>query len=172
MSVRSVDASSAVISILTAMLVGRDLEAELLASLLRAAESGTGKVGVVAGIAGIGKSALIEAVVDGALERSFSVRQVRGEPTQQTLPYAAVRLLLKDGSGPAQIKLLALLNAESESLESSVPVSTVALGLLAFFTEVSTDAPLLVAIDDAQWIDRRVWQCFDSWRVDYWPIAL
>lgn len=135
------------------MLVGRNFEANQLSDFLTDASKGISQVVVVAGVAGIGKTALLNEFGSTARERGFVVYPLVGDPSQMSSPFGALRHLLGDLPCQATHHLLGRLDSESDSLESSVPIATVALGLLSALTYHSVDRPVLLVVDDAQWID-------------------
>jgi DNA-binding CsgD family transcriptional regulator len=114
---------------------------------------------VLDGPAGIGKSTIWHAGVAGARGRSFEVLVSRPAEAERTLPYVVLSDLFADVE-PALMDRLevprrrafesALLRAESE-----LPVDPRALGvaILTLLSMLAQRAPVVVAIDDDQWID-------------------
>src|SRR5687768_9792880 len=75
-------------------LYGRDVELALLSSMLDCAATGTGGARIVRGDAGIGKSALLEAVAERARDGSMTVLSTRGVESEAHLPFAGFHQLL------------------------------------------------------------------------------
>src|SRR4051794_29257797 len=74
------------------MVVGRDEERRRIGDLLDAARDGRGGALVVAGEAGMGKTALLEEAVEQAAD--MRVLRARGVETEAMLPYAGLLSLL------------------------------------------------------------------------------
>ena len=120
-----------------------------------------GPVGLlVQGEPGIGKTTVVSAAVDAARERGHRVLQARPAEAESELSYAALGDLL--GShvdevrealpGPQRqaLEVALLLRAADEPAD---PLTT-ASALLTGLTLLSNAGPLVIAIDDAQWIDQ------------------
>ncbi|TDD64904.1 helix-turn-helix transcriptional regulator [Jiangella aurantiaca] len=135
----------------------RDRRAERtrLDRLVAEVHSGQGQVLVVRGEAGIGKSALLEYLVDQA--GGSRVIRASGVESEMELPFAGLHQLcgrmldLGDRLPRPQRDALAV----AFGLESGGPpdrflVGAATLGLL---TEASDRQPLLCVVDDAQWLD-------------------
>src|SRR4051794_9916847 len=113
------------------------------------------------GEAGIGKTTLwSQGLVSSAARRQRVLRCRPGERETQ-LAYAALGDLLSDVSDEALADLpapqrraleVALLRAEPEGEQSLQ--RAVGLGLLGVLRALADDAPTVLAIDDAQWLDR------------------
>lgn len=137
------------------MLVGRVAERtrvdRFLADVL---ERRSGSL-LVAGEAGAGKSALLAY----ARERAGSIRcvAVRGFESERDLPYAGLSLLLR----PLQRSLREVPEVQRSALGSALglgpPVAAdrfaAYAGVLSVLAVAAEQEPLLVVIDDAQWLD-------------------
>ena len=137
------------------LLVGRDVERARLDALLDAARAGRSEVLVVRGEAGVGKTTLL----DYAAGRAIGIRvlRARGVEAESGLAFAALDELLRpvlsclDGLPERQAAALRGALALSEASEvDRFAVYVATLGLLATAAE---KGPLLVLIDDAQWLD-------------------
>lgn len=115
---------------------------------------------VLEGEAGIGKTTLWLAAADQARERGFRVLSARAAEAESMLAYTVLADLLHDVAPPVladlpDIQRLAvdrvLLRASSEGPPTNHRV--VAAAFVAVIDELAVDAPVLVAIDDIQWID-------------------
>ncbi|MGH9085674.1 MAG: ATP-binding protein [Acidimicrobiales bacterium] len=123
-------------------IVGRDWEVARLGALLDDAAGGRGRVVVVSGEAGIGKTALLEAATRSAEARGFAVAVGRCAATE-TPPYWPWPQLLRalDGADDHTTSTIAggrsaLFAATAERLERS-----------------SSHRPALVVVDDLHWAD-------------------
>src|SRR4051794_29858 len=139
-------------------LVGRERESERLASLLRAAEGGSGGLLLVSGEAGVGKTRL---VCDAAA--AFPGLSLSGAATQAaTTPYAPVVAALRsfrrrhpdglDSSGPLGAHL-ALLLPELGEAPPDADRSTLFEAVCAAFGRIAGERPVLVILDDLHWSD-------------------
>jgi DNA-binding CsgD family transcriptional regulator len=137
------------------MLLGRGRELERIATLLDGARSGTSGVLAVVGEAGIGKSSLLQWAAEQA--EGMQVLRARGVQSEAHIPFGGLFELLR----PALDVLGQLPEPQAEALESALAlrpgrahdrfaVGAATLGLLAAHAE---SAPVLVLVDDAQWLD-------------------
>ncbi|WP_344838134.1 LuxR family transcriptional regulator [Actinocorallia longicatena] len=137
------------------MLVGRSPEQKQLASLLDAAGDGTSAALVLRGEPGIGKTALLEWA---AAERGgMSVLRGGGVEFEAELPFAGLSQILRTAlpllprlPGPQRAALSGAFGLASDAPADRLLVGLAVLSLLA---EVADGAPLLVLVDDAQWLD-------------------
>jgi DNA-binding CsgD family transcriptional regulator len=136
------------------VLVGRTAELARIDVLLEDARAGRGTVLVLTGEPGVGKSALLRT----AAERASDVRVLRaaGAESEAELPFSGLHELLhpvlplaEDLPGPQAAALRGAL-AMSDDLVDRFAAFAAVFGLLA---SAAADAPLLVAVDDAHWID-------------------
>jgi DNA-binding CsgD family transcriptional regulator len=112
---------------------------------------------VLQGEPGIGKSALLKAVSDLAAGRGMTVASVSGVEAEAPLGYAALHRLLRyfpssvDQLPPPQRDGLRF----TLGLVSGPPPDRflVGLGLLTLLAASASAAPLVLVIDDAQWLD-------------------
>ncbi len=140
-------------------LISRSVEFRAVAEFLLSTErQPTGLV--IEGEAGIGKTTLWLAAVDQARERGFRVVSARVGQAESALAYAAVADLIGDVD-PAVLAELpemqriavdrVLLRASGEGPATDQRV--VAAAVAAVVDRLSLDAPVLVAVDDVQWLD-------------------
>ncbi|WP_432544388.1 ATP-binding protein [Kineococcus sp. SYSU DK002] len=130
----------------------RGRERELLhASAVLSSTRRSGRTGLltVEGVAGIGKSALLRAVTDLAREQGFTVGSGGGEESSRVLPLSALLSALRAGPEPV---LSQAAFAELGRLYDRQPwlVERLADALAV----AASRGPLLVVLDDAQWIDQ------------------
>jgi DNA-binding CsgD family transcriptional regulator len=137
-------------------LLGRENEVEALDRLLEAARTGRSGTLVVLGEPGLGKTALLQRTIDSAAR--FRSLRTAGTEGEIELPFAALQRLLAPILG-----LLDRLPApQREALSVAFGLSVgpapnaflVGLAALGLFAEASEERPLLVIVDDAQWLDR------------------
>ena len=124
-------------------LVGRDAELHDLVTLLDGVNEGGGAL-VLSGAAGVGKSALLGAVTADAAARGARVLTVTGVPAEGHVPYEGLRRLFA-GTGLA-----------SGDLDGgSLPI---AMSLLHRLSELAGDTPVVLAVEDAHWLDGPSWE--------------
>jgi predicted ATPase len=103
----------------------------------------------VRGEPGIGKSALLDTVVEQASRQGFTISLGRAEELQQIAPMAPFLAALRFGSRP-------LLSAEA--FADLAPLYRQQLWLVdrlaGMLEEHAMRFPLLIAVDDVQWADR------------------
>lgn len=134
---------------------GRRAECEKLDQLLASAASGHSEVLVLRGEAGVGKSALLEYLAQGA--DAFVMTRATGVESEVDLSYAILQQLCTpflDGTAhlpePQQQALHTAFGSRSGEAPDRFLVGLAVLGLLADAAETS---PLLCVVDDTQWID-------------------
>jgi DNA-binding CsgD family transcriptional regulator len=144
----------------TSVILGRDLELGLVSGFLDRIESGPCAL-VLEGTAGIGKTTLWLAGVADARDRGHSVLMSRAAESEARLSYAALGDLLAGVPDSAFSGLLpplrraldaALLRTELSG--GSLDQRAVSLAVAHALRGLAADAPLVIAIDDVQWLDR------------------
>ncbi len=137
------------------MLVGRDIERARLGDLLADAREGRSGVLVVSGEAGVGKTALISDAVAGVT--GMRVIRVVGVESEATMPFGT----LFDVCRPLLGSLDDLPDRQRRALQGALAMGPAAEGdrfaigaaTLSLLAAEARDDPLLVVIDDAQWMD-------------------
>jgi DNA-binding CsgD family transcriptional regulator len=147
-------------------LLGRVDELEQLGAVLDALPHGGGARFVV-GSPGIGKTILLEWTAAEAARRGFVVLRAIGSASEARLPFAGLYQVLRPvlplASGLPRFERNALAAAFGESEAGAVPgsdgpgsdpnlVAMATLNLLS--AAVAERGPILVAVDDVQWLDR------------------
>jgi len=139
-------------------IVGRDVELGMLDGFLRSTAPPRGFV--LAGGPGIGKTTLWEAGLDAARARGMHVLAARGSGAEAQLSFAALTDLLEEVDEDVFAQLPAPQRLALEvALLRTLPVGerleprAIGLGLLNLLRTIAADAPLLVALDDVQWLD-------------------
>ena len=138
------------------MLCGRSEQLAAIGRLLEGMRSGRAGALVLRGEAGIGKTALLEAAADKAA--GARVLRVAGVESEAELPFAALHALLR----PALDQIGALPGRQAAALRGAFGLAEetvtdrflVGLGVLSLVAELAEDRPVLVLVDDAQWVDR------------------
>jgi DNA-binding CsgD family transcriptional regulator len=113
---------------------------------------------LVTGAAGIGKTAFLDVASTGARSRGYRVLAVTGLESEAELPYAGLHQLLQPvmpsaGALPGPQKN-ALLTALGMRAGAPPEVFLVGLATLSLMDEVADEAPLVVVVDDFQWLDK------------------
>ena len=137
------------------LLVGRDAELERIDRLLDGARRGESGVLVLRGEAGIGKTALLRRAIERADSRL--VARATGVESEAELEYSGLLELCRpllpwlDGLAVHQAHALRI----ALGLEDGRQLDRFAVGAatLALFAAAAEDRPLLVVVDDAQWLD-------------------
>jgi len=137
------------------VLIGRSAEMGELVALLGQVRRGMSGTMVLRGEAGIGKTALLNAAIDVAGD----LRSIRleGIESEMQLGYAALHRLLF----PYLSRIDHLPEPQRDALNAAFGLTSVApadrflvgLAALSLLGEVAKEDPLLIVIDDAQWLD-------------------
>jgi predicted ATPase len=158
------------------VLIGRSEEQQVLAGVLRSLRVGHRAVTVVTGEAGIGKTALPEWMAETAGD--MQVIRATGVQQETEFSFGGLHQILRPlplhaGSLPApqrQALQVAL------TLEDGPPPDRflVYLSALTLIASAALDRPLLVVVDDVQWLDQqsRETLAFAAQRVLADPVAL
>jgi DNA-binding CsgD family transcriptional regulator len=139
------------------LLLGRDRELERLVGMIDQIGRRGGAL-VVRGEAGIGKSALLEAVGERARERGATVLTTTGTQSEARLAFGGLHQLLlpfldrvEQRPEPQRRALEVALGVR----EGDAPdVFLIGLATLGVVTEREAESPLLLVVEDAHWLDR------------------
>ena len=157
------------------MLVGRGAEQAAITALLDAARGSTGGSLVIRGVAGSGKSTLLADAVTTASD--MRVLRTQGVESESPLAFAALQRLL----WPLRRHLDELPKPQAAALGAALGEAEgegdrflVFLGVLSLLADVAETQPLLVCVDDAQWLDEASAAAllFVARRLQAEPIAL
>ncbi|MBI5503495.1 MAG: AAA family ATPase [Deltaproteobacteria bacterium] len=158
------------------MLLGRDGELAAIESRLDAIRGGSGSALVILGEAGLGKTALL--CCSRARAADLRVLEVCGTETETHLPYAALLQLLE----PILACRDSLPAPQTAALEGALALApsapgdrfTVCVATLGLLRAAAARQPLLVLVDDAQWLDAASAECvvFAARRLADTPVAL
>jgi len=136
------------------VLAGRDAERAAIATLLDTARSSGGGALLVRGVAGVGKSALLDDAVTAAV--GMTVLRTSGVESESPLAFAALQRLLWPLRGRIETlpppQRVALRAAMGES-EGEGDRFLAFLGTLSLMAEAAEEAPVLALVDDAHWLD-------------------
>jgi DNA-binding CsgD family transcriptional regulator len=119
-------------------LLERHAQLARMAAAVRAAATGRGRVVLVTGEAGIGKTSLVRAFL-GSLGRGVRVLRGACDDLLAPRPLAPLREAARDGAGPL-----------AEALDSSAPADA---GFAAVVAELSAQAPTVLVVEDVHWAD-------------------
>lgn len=158
-------------------LTGRERELAVIDGLLGHLDEGGGAM-LLRGEAGIGKSALLEEAERRARELGITILKTAGVPSERQMAFAGLHRLLRPYSaGIADLpapQAAALASAFGAGGASGPDLFLIALAALDLLAEAAADAPLLLAVEDAHWLDPDTCEvlAFVARRVDLEPIAL
>ncbi|WP_138731824.1 helix-turn-helix transcriptional regulator [Modestobacter excelsi] len=157
-------------------LVGRRGDCDALLELVAAARAGRSQVLVLRGGPGIGKTALLDFLVDRAT--GCRVTRAAGVESEMELAFAGVHQLC----APFLDRLGALPVPQQQALGTAFGLQPgpapdrflVGLAVLTLLSEVAGDRPLVCVVDDAQWLDQASSQTlgFVARRLAADPVAL
>ncbi|WP_405152084.1 AAA family ATPase [Sphaerisporangium sp. NBC_01403] len=137
---------------------GRHREQEAIARLLADARGGRSGVLILRGEAGIGKSSLLRhAVATAAAAEPMRVLACAGVESEVEHAFSGLLGLLR----PVLDHLGALPGVQAEALRGALGITDsaasdflVSAAVLTLLAAVAADRPLLVTVDDVQWLDR------------------
>ncbi|HTX10805.1 MAG TPA: AAA family ATPase [Solirubrobacteraceae bacterium] len=140
----------------TKALRGRRRESALLDGLLAAVQRGESRTLLLAGEAGVGKTALLEHLVGAA--RDLEVLRASGVESEMELAFASLQQLC----APMLDRIGALPSPQRRAVEVAFGLSEgvapdrflVGLAVLTLLSEAAEQRPVLCVVDDAQWLDR------------------
>lgn len=156
-------------------LFGRRAETAALERLLARAADGAGAALVLWGEPGIGKTALVDHVVDAA--SGVTVLRTRGTRMETGLAFGALHALL----WPVLDRLDALPDPQAAALRGAIGISRdpanrflIGAAVVSLLSGLARDRPVLVVVDDAQWVDEATAHClgFLARRVRTEPVVV
>jgi DNA-binding CsgD family transcriptional regulator len=140
------------------MLYGRGEQLAAINRLLDGMRSGRAGSLVLRGEAGIGKTALLDAAADKAA--GARMLRVTGVESESELPFAGLHALLRpvlDDVGALPERQAMALRGALGMADAEAAVADrflVGLGVLSLVAELAEGRPVLLLVDDAQWVDR------------------
>ncbi|KQT01176.1 AAA family ATPase [Cellulomonas sp. Leaf395] len=160
------------------MLVGRELERQVISRLVASARVGESGTLLLTGEAGIGKSALLEDAASAVGDAGMRVLRAAGIDSEREVPFGGLLQLLR----PVLDHLDALPAPQAEALGSAlalVPGSggerfAVGAAVLSLLSRVAEDGPVAVIVDDAHLLDPPSAQalCFAVRRLTADPVVV
>ncbi len=155
---------------------GRRRECDALGGLVAAARAGRSQVLVLRGEAGIGKTALLDFLVDRAA--GCRVARAAGVESEMELAFAGLHQLCS----PHLHRLDTLPAPQQQALRTAFGLQAgpapdrflVGLAVLTLLSAVAEERPLVCVVDDAQWLDRASLQAleFVARRLAAEPVAV
>src|SRR6202045_4639396 len=136
-------------------LLGRRNECAALDQLVASVRTGPSRALVLRGEAGVGKSALLEYLVQQA--SGCGVAQATGVEFEMELAYAGLQQLC----APCLERLERLPGPQRDALGTAFGLRdgdapdrfVVGLAVLSLLSDVAEERPLICIVDDAQWLD-------------------
>jgi DNA-binding CsgD family transcriptional regulator len=165
------------------LLLERAYELELLQSAIADARDGSGRIVIIEGPAGIGKSALLDQARTLAAEAGLRVLAARGNELEREFAFGVARQLfempvaradrgrreqLLSGAAGFTRPLLGLERRRDDRLHEQAAATsrpaadigfTLSHGLYWLTANLAESEPLMLAVDDAQFADRSSLQC-------------
>ena len=166
------------------LLLDRDVELAALERQLAAIRSGAGRVVVVEGPAGIGKSSLLGAVTRSAAAHGMTVVRARGGPLEQDAVWGVARQLFEPlreredwsvlTAGAASLAARALDAGAPEPALAGDAMHAAVHGLVWLTCNLTERAPVLIVVDDIHWADPASlrWLAQLSRRLDELPLGV
>src|SRR5256886_2027435 len=157
MSVRAAGPNTERVATAPRVLLGRDRDLAELYALVDGIEDRGGAL-VVRGEAGIGKSTLLAAAGERALDRGVTVVSTAGALSEAQLAFAGLHQLLLPLLGRLDLRP----DPQRRAVETAFRIAEgeapdlflIGLATLGLVAERSAERPLLFVVDDAQWLDR------------------
>src|SRR6185312_5130492 len=132
-------------------------ELDVLANLVRGLADGAGGALVVRGEAGIGKSSLLAVAAGLAAQVGVQVLTATGIQAEARLPFAGLHQLLRPVLPLAErlppLQRAGLLSAFGMADAEPAGQFLIGLAALELISEAASATPVLLAADDAQWLD-------------------
>ena len=130
-----------------ALFVGRQAELDILSSAMESARAAQPQIVWIEGEPGIGKTAFVRRFLTTV--EDVVVLEASGEESETALDYGVVLQLVAKAT-PASSRA-----EREEQIAGRSPASSFAVGadLLAMLGTVQDSAPVVIAVDDAHWID-------------------
>ncbi|MFG2194324.1 ATP-binding protein [Streptomyces sp. NPDC048639] len=139
-------------------LLGRTMEAAGLRSFLQAPD-GDGRVLVITGEPGVGKSALIDSEVARIDDMGTRVLRAEGGENESELAFAGLHQILR----PVLADVRRLPERQRDAILGAFGMTDgpamsdrliLRIAVLTLLSELADDHPVLIVVDDAQWIDQ------------------
>jgi DNA-binding CsgD family transcriptional regulator len=157
-------------------LFGREHEQHEIKTLIERLPSGGALI--IRGAAGLGKSTLLADAAQLAAARNLQVLRATGVESEAHVAFAGLEQLLRplrERAGKLPPPQRAALASALGQLDAVVPdVFLIALATLNLVADAATRAPVLILLEDGQWLDRATADvvAFMARRLEFEPIAL
>lgn len=135
------------------MIVGRSGQLSTLGQVLDAAESGRSASVLLVGDPGMGTSTLLDAAASSAAARGWLVVRLAAPEGSIDAAFAVVHDLLWGLDEPAEHRVTGRRDRPRGALASGRSVAAVAETLRDLLEERAAARPLLIGLDDLQWVD-------------------
>ncbi len=140
-------------------LVDREDERASIDAVLDQARAGASAALLLHGEAGIGKTALLRYAGERARARGMRVIRARGIETESDIPFAGLSELLAPLLADPGLHVIP--DVQARALAAALALAdgaprdrfTVPAAVLSLLAAAAERAPLLVLVDDAQWLD-------------------
>lgn len=142
---------------MTHNLVGREREFAVLAGLADRIDGGGGAI-LVLGEAGAGKSVLLAATAEYGRSAGLQVMEATGIESEAQLPFAGLHQLMR----PVLGSLTQLPDIQRDAIDAALGAAStaqperfmIALAALNLIADAAAGQPVLLVVDDVQWLDR------------------
>ncbi|MER6227144.1 AAA family ATPase, partial [Streptomyces sp900105755] len=140
-------------------ILGRAAELGRIDRLLEAVDGSGSQVLVLTGEPGAGKSTLVDRAAERGRDRGLGILRVRGSEGEAGLGLSGVHQLLHpllpgEGLPAAHREVLdRAFGPEAAEYELKLDQLSLCVGVLGLITEAAARRPLLLLVDDAQWLD-------------------
>jgi DNA-binding NarL/FixJ family response regulator len=141
-------------------LVGPDAELEQLAAAVAAARAGRGKIVLISGEPGIGKTAILASVVELAAAAGARIASGAAEELEMRVPFAAVSDCLRlavAAADPKTAEVAAMLRGayrvSGDGFSAADAEFLVTEAILGLVDGWCAAGPVVLALDDLQWAD-------------------
>jgi hypothetical protein len=144
----------------------RDRELQVIVDALDEVSAGRGRAVVVSGVAGIGKTSVLDLARDAAQDRSFAVASARGSDLESAYAWGVVRQLLEPRLRGMSAAVRGRTLAGAAALAGPIVLPDAARpevdaeasfgvlhGLYWLVAGLATRRPQLLAVDDLHWAD-------------------
>jgi DNA-binding CsgD family transcriptional regulator len=181
---RLLEPAPAITTSIEGPLIERDAELDNLHDAVNGLAKGVGRVVVIDGSAGLGKSALVEYAATIAARARCSIRRAAPSPQERQFAYGVVRTLLEtplvDATEPERAQLLdgAATAAGALLLDGVMPLgedaTPIAHSVFWLCSRLAQGRPLALLVDDAQWSDRQSLEVLSylARRIDDLPVFI
>ncbi|MCQ4043227.1 helix-turn-helix transcriptional regulator [Streptantibioticus rubrisoli] len=145
-------------------MIERDEERARLTRFFAGRSDGRGRIGVISGAAGSGKTALLNHVSEHVMSSGVQLLSAVAAPSEQAFPYAVLEQLLQglpplaDGLPPLLFPLPSEHGPHPGEPDPQVPLA-ILRGFHRILAELTAQQPLLIAIDDVQFADPQSLTC-------------